>query len=309
MSFQDRDLSAPPPIWPTLIKVRRTLGVGPTQMAELMCLTRAEYEKFAKDMTEPPARALLELCRVLHVSFDQLMTNQFCYRTMARHFYGDTVSIPEKYTIAGKSKRRVLANLLDFVEMASDYQRRLELMRYLQVNDAALADCDGTVNLRCTMDAVAWLGYYSQNDEMLKLLGREMLLSPQNAPAYSGLKHCRSIYELLEALMFERGILYTHFEKNFLWKIHKIIPGKKVIVRGYVSPEVREQVGDELVRSRGGVLGRIGMASAMPEIVGWESVPAAIRDFLDKSGGYYQVEFDISRIITTSPRMSLGLVH
>ena len=308
MRIQDHDLTLPP-IWATLDRVRRTLGVGSKHMAELMRMTLPEYQKYSLQRKEPPAGSLLYLCRNLYISFDLFMMNSFCYRTMARHYYGDKSIIPEKYTIAGMSRRRVLTSLLDFVEVASDYQRRLELMRHLQINESALTDAEGTVNLRCTMEAVDWLHHYSQNDELLEQLGRGMMLNPQNQPIFSQLKSCRTVYELYDALMSESGLFYTQFEKNFLWKIHRVIRGEKILIRGTVNEEVRLAVGDSLVQSRGGALGRAGMVSAATEIMGWDRVPVKVTNGAAGDRHIYEVEVDISKLIKTSPRQRLTLVH
>lgn len=307
MSIQASHINSEIPIWPTLTKLYRTLGISSEQMAELLQLTRSEYQKYSKAKKQLPAGALLKLSRELHISFEDLMTNNFCYRSVAQHYHGDKSNIPEKYTLSGKSKRRVLANILDFVEIASDYQRRLELMRHLQVNESALKDEEGTINLRCTMEAVAWLGHYSGNDLLLMKLGREMLLTRQNQKIFEPLEKCGSIYELFDALFFENGILYKHFEKNFLWKIVKIIPGEKIFVDGLLDEEVKESIDDSVVRSRGGRLGRVGMCSAFSELGGWEPIPVSVT-FLPEKKTVCRLEFDISNLIRSTPKTQFGLI-
>lgn len=296
-------------LWQTLTRIRRTLGVGPKQMSALMLLTREEYCKLAQEQKDLPARCTLQLCRALNISFEMLMTESFCYRALARQFYGDRTAIPEKYTLAGKSKRRVLANLLDYVEVASDWQRRLELMRHLQINESALADPDGTVNLRCTVEAIEWLHRQSKNDESLQLLGQKIMLGAQSPGTIGELQQCRSIYDLFDAICYEKGLSYRHFEKNILWKIDKVFRGEKIIIRGYLNEEVHEQIGGRYIKSRPTSAVRAAMMSVAPQILGWGRVPTEMVDPFLRDDNTCCMEVDISLFVRAHAKSRLTLVH
>ena len=296
-------------VWQTLTRIRRTLGVGPKQMAELMTLSLADYLRLQREGKDPPAYAVLHLCRNVNISFDLFMMDSFCYRTMARQYFDDHSAIPEKYLIAGKSKRHVLSNMLDFVESVSDWQWRLELMRYLQINESALADPHGAINLRCTVDAIEWLERQSKSDTALERLGEKIMLGVQTPVTIGELKSCHSIYDLFDALSFESGLSYRHFEKNILWTIDKVVPNDKILIRGHLSDEVREQIGERHLKSRAAAVVRASMMSAAPKILGWDNVPVRVVDPFTSDSSSYGVEVDISQFVKSHPRSRLTLAN
>ena len=310
MHFQTDIIGEPKPTVPTLLRIQRTLGMGSEQMAILLDMSRADYQKLIQDQQDVPARNMMQLCKELNLSFDSVMLDQFCYRTMARQFYGDANAIPKKYVIAGKSKRRVLANLLDFVESVSDWERRLELMRYLQISEAALEDPNGTVNLRCTVEAVEWLYRASRgNSKTIHALGKNIMLgATQSAPLFDEIKRCRSIYELFDSLCSESGLSYRYLEKNFLWEIQKIIPGQSILIRGKLNEEVKEQIGDRHIRSKPGAAVRVAMMSAAPQALGLDTAPVNIVDFFEKRKNCFDVEIDISQFLKMHPKSAFSVM-
>ena len=309
MRLQGSSMIQPVPIWGVLQRIEKTLGIGPKQMAVLLRLKQATYEDYEQERHEPSVGSLMHLAEHLNISFEALMTNSFCYRTLARHFTGDKAYVPEKYIVAGKSKRRILANLLDYVESETDWARRIELMQYLQISEAALADPEGTINLQCTIEAVEWLYRQYRSEGFLEKMGREMLLAPHYNLLKEELKDTKSLYDLFDSIFFESGVLFKHLEKNFIWTIQKRVPGDRILVRGTVNEEIMGQVSQKHVRSHAGFLVRKGILSTMPNFLGLGAAPARITDFFSSRKNSCDMEIDISQIIRTQPRRSMDLVR
>ncbi len=306
MHFQADDLK---PIGATLNRIQQTLGLDSDQMAMLLDIVPRQYSKALQEGETLPARSLMLLARELNLSFDALMMDQFCYRTLARHFSGDTSAIPEKYTEHGKGKRRILTTLLDFAESTTDWRRRLGLMRFLQINEAALEDPNSVINLRCTIEAVEWLYDQAGGGDTLTRLGKDMLLSPLNEYWTRDLKKSRSFYELFEVACSETGTLYQNVEKNFLWKIHRIIPGEKIVVRGMVSDEVREQISFRHIRSKPGFSVRQSLFAHMPQLLGLPQAPVRISRPFDSHSNFCEMELDSSTVLAANRKKAMCLLN
>lgn len=299
MSIQDPsqllriNLTPAQKLWLTLGKIQTSLNIDGVEMAMILRLTHSDFQKLRNQKKEPNVRSAMALCEHLNVGFERLMTGDIDYPALYQQYHGNKSYIPERYLVGAQGKRRIAADYLTRIEKLLGWQRRIQLMRHLQVNETFFSNPDDNINLNLTTDILQWVLSEYRNEGLLSEMGSGIVQAQCHGPIGKALGKTRNLQELYEMLTSE--ILGKYWEKNYLWHVHSIT-SENIIVRGHPNPEILGVVPDAVIKNYSTCVLRKGIMGAIPTFLGYPAQQAQKTKCVAKGDPFCEFHLDLNHL-------------
>lgn len=279
--------------WRSLERVIETVGWTDTQAADALGLTQEEYLARKNSRADMPASGTLILAEELGIGVENLIYGRVDLAALAQHYRGQKTYLPERYLRSAQTKKRVALNLLNYIENKFGWARRADLLKDLQIHEAALANPDEGISLNFSVDTFNWLFRYDRKPSQLEELGENLWFNNRNENLTKELSASRSVFELLEHLF--AGPLEKYLEKNFSWRIWKMNTSR-IVVRGFPNADVETAIGTEAIQDYPTSLVRKGMFASLPRYLGLPAAPVRFTHFFVDGRNYVEMEMNMEEL-------------
>jgi len=196
------------------------------------------------------------LCINLNLSFERVLTGDFCYDTLDAHFNGETLAIPVKYRTGMNSKMFTLRHIYDVAERKGfgDY-----LLSHFQITRDTLSQ-DIPISVELASDVLRKFSYSSKD---LLDCGAKNPIYLRDSNFGKKLSEARGNAELMEHWIS----VSQYLEKNWSYKIEKVNKDE-CILNGYNSEEMLDVHKKSDYSCLDFTLFRVGSASMFSTFIG-----------------------------------------
>lgn len=202
--------------WRNLERVRKTLGWQHYEMADALSLTTPQYASMINRREAPTVSSLYNLSMRLGLDFETLCLGQIDFVALEKHFFGDELYIPERYTIGAFSKRRTSVNVLSYLEEVIAPEIVDDLLRKCQVKRAVFHDHEAAINIHFLSDLARNLEKEGFTDEQLFRMGANTIQVNARTPMALALSKADSVREAYEIQVTQ---YMSHYDRNFDYQL------------------------------------------------------------------------------------------
>lgn len=266
-----------PNTWDTIHRLELTLGLSETDLLEMLCLTRNEFERARASKKDLPADKIFSLAERLELGFNSIVNGKIDYQALSQHYFGNKCFLPKRYERAALSRRRTTMFILNYVEEAFGWKERLNILRQFQLNESLFADPDKPISILFASDLSEYLLRYKLDESQLATIGAECLKRVQADPVRAELRDCTSVGEIYERMC--DGLIVKYFEKNFEYQMLEL-NDEYCVIAGRPSTLLLDALESKKVGNTATNIVRGGLASGYPTLLG---LPSATAKHVEKS--------------------------
>lgn len=233
------------------------LGVSSEELADLLQATPRE---FTNKNFEPNIEQLGRLAQRFHFSLNRFFKEDIDLEVIRQHRQGNQLVLSHKYQPAAFSKRRIIINMLDFVEAQRGSSMKRLLMDHLYLTDAIYLDPDGPVNVLLFEDATQYLFKAGFSASDIFQMGQHMAVTNQGTAFADRLKETKSVSEMYEYYLTD---LIKTVEHNNFYQL-KRLSNSECLLESFENPDLLDALKVEHAGGIGRCLCRAGTLAAAP---------------------------------------------
>jgi hypothetical protein len=250
-------------VWRSLDRICSAIDWSHDDLLEQLCLNETQFQKAKNEMGTLPAHAYLILSDELGLNIEDLAAGKVDYNALSRHYSGDELYMPERYTQGAFSRRRTSLHLIDFSDSHFGYKTTDHLLRKLQVKRLIFENPDETINIRFLMDACEYFVKKTGSEDILYQIGARSSVVNRKGIIGQTLSKCASVKEAYDLQINQ---LMNLFDKNCDYHTPKLTEYSCII-----ESRERSETLDAMSASHAGspltCLTRVGVASAISTFV------------------------------------------
>lgn len=253
-------------LYGVLETMRGSLNLSHMQWAAMLSVTKKDYFKIYFQKKIPAYYNLKQLAARLDVSPEKIIFGTIDYKAMTAHFEGNSVFIPEKYTVGALSRMRTFSNILDYVEARRSVDARNLLRRQFQIPCGALNDLDTPVNIVFFMEVTDYLAKAGMGQ--FRTMGaysiRHLFSSELGKALSSDVKNTMDLYEKITSKH------YGFFDENSKYSIVSLTP-EGARIKAQPSEKLQDTLKMWTSGNTHACSYRAGVMSSFPGLLGLES--------------------------------------
>ncbi len=273
-------------------KLRLALEYGPDQWREILELTKKEYEKVQGRRQDVPLHSLVTVAERLNLNLESFQSGRIDFPTVAAHHSGNLSYIPEKYLIAAKSRKRTIVNALNYVDTFIGWERRLFVMRDVQIHEPALVNLNENVNLNLARDVYGSLEKAGFGKDVFFSIGAYSVITNHGSALQKELSLLDTVLDIYEQT-FEKHI--TFFEENCKYRIFEA-NSSVCVVDCYPNPDVSEALRVTKLGSKNICHGKRGIMASTPQYAGLGYAEVEETKCIHDGNPYCRFVIDYSRL-------------
>ncbi len=263
------ETAKPHDVWNTLERIRSSLDLSTDHWQSILRMTEEEIRLAASGKGPLLENAIIRLSESLDLDPDAVMQGTLDFKALRARGQGVTDFLPERYSVASKSKRRTSAHILDFLEISRGWRARQKALRRFQISEAVFSNLDGQINILFLQDLCDYLISEGFSLRDLYKIGQYSTLTNQGS-------QLASIYRQLGVpkLAYEVGfteLVQKYYEQNYTYRLLKLEDGK-CTVEAVINPEVGEALRSKSYGNSGVCAAKCG---TMASITAYISLPCS----------------------------------
>jgi len=138
--------------WNQLDSIQSTLLLDDVTMGEMFDLSALEFKSARKSDKSLSLEHLDILLDRAGLSIDSFFEGTYDSTQVRKKFFGDDLSLPERYTVAKYSKARTIINCLTFIELKFGTDFKNSVLRTLQLDVRFFDDPERELNINLLRD-------------------------------------------------------------------------------------------------------------------------------------------------------------
>lgn len=272
-------------------RLRVTLDIGSEAWSDILRVTPKEYGRIKAGLKPLSATSLVYIIDKFNLSAEALFAGKIDYSAAAAHYHGNIEHIPERFMVAATSRRRTALNILDYVEKNAGWQTALLAKRHFQINDAALVNKDGYINIIFMTELLDYFRSKGLNANQLMATGSYNTLMNRETPLGAELSALGTPSAVYETMLVDR---ISYLEKNCDYKILRLNKNSCVL-QVKSKRDVADALGLREIGSENAYLYKAGVFSATPSYLGLPFADVKETSCVHKGGSSCRFEVDYSR--------------
>ena len=258
----------------SLERLRVTLDLSHEKWAEMLGVTKKDYDQICSSKKEPSALTIMNLAEKLGLNFESIIQNKIDYAAVAARMSGNQNYIPEHFMVGALSKRRTSINVLDYVEDFHGWRTKLRLLREFNMSEAAFSNPDELISIQFLMNICEHLIQNGHSPNELYAMGSYSVITNQNSPIGQKLRSIVDLAEIYEVTFTDLSPNY--YDRNFNYRLLNLDwTNGRCSVEAAPSEEGKDALKTHRVGSKYLCMLRAGTFSSL---VGYQYLPFSVVD-------------------------------